>query len=268
MKIILTKQKIINLLKKSEDVGFVPTMGAIHKGHLSLVKKSISQCNKTVVSIFINKPQFNQKRDYMAYPRKSKKDISILKKYKIDYLYLPKNKHIYPKGPNKKIKISSLKKILCGKSRPGHFEAVVDVIERFIKIIKPSKIFLGEKDFQQLKILEDYVKKNKIKTKIVQCKTIREKNGMAYSSRNTLLNLEQKNKASRIYKLIYKIKKKLIKKKIKISFIKKQMQSIGAKIDYLEIRDVNKFVKPFKKSKKYKIFFAYYLGSIRLIDNI
>lgn len=268
MKIIRDKNKLLRLIQNDKNLGFVPTMGAIHKGHVSLIRKSIRQCNKTVISIFINKPQFNQKKDYKRYPRNLKKDISILKGHKIDYLYLPKSKDIYPREINKKIKISSLKKILCGKSRPGHFEAVVDVIDRFIKIIKPKKIYLGEKDFQQLKILEDYIKKNKIKTKVINCKTVREKNGIAFSSRNALLNIQQKNRASKIYKLIYKSKNKLIKKKITINSIKKQITLIGAKIDYLEVRDVNKFIKPFKKNKKHKVFVAYYLDTIRLIDNI
>ena len=142
MKITTDKHKIIKLLRKEKKLGFVPTMGALHKGHISLIKKSISQCNKTVVTIFINKPQFNRIKDFIYYPRVIKKDISLLRKYKVDFLYLPSMKQIYPKGPNKKIKISPLCQSLCGKSRPRHFHAVVDVIDRFIKIIKPSMIFL------------------------------------------------------------------------------------------------------------------------------
>ena len=135
-------------------------MGGIHLGHISLIKRSIRECKKTAVSIFINKPQFNRKYDFKKYPRRIKKDIKKLKKLKIDYLYLPKEKDIYPKGQNKNIKISPFKKKLCGKNRPGHFIAVVDVIDRFIKIIKPSKIFFGEKDMQQLKLVESFIKKN------------------------------------------------------------------------------------------------------------
>jgi len=176
MKIISDKNRLIKFVHSEKNLGFVPTMGAIHLGHASLVKKSINECNKTVVSIFINKPQFNKKSDFQKYPRLLKKDISILKKLKVDYLYLPTEKQIYPDGPNKNIKISSLGKKLCGKFRPGHFEAVVDVIDRFIKIIQPKKIYLGEKDMQQLKIIEYFVKQNYTKTNIVPCKTIRDKN--------------------------------------------------------------------------------------------
>ena len=146
MKIILNKNKLLRLIKAKKNLGFVPTMGGIHFGHISLIKKSISQCDMTIVSIFINKPQFNRKKDFKMYPRVLSKDIAILKKLKIDFLYLPSVKQIYPKGVNKKIKISSFSKKLCGKFRPGHFKAVVDVIDRFIKIIRPQKIYLGEKD--------------------------------------------------------------------------------------------------------------------------
>ena len=158
MKIISDKNRLKKFIHNEKNLGFVPTMGAIHLGHASLVKKSTNECNKTVVSIFINKQQFNKKSDFQKYPRILEKDISILRKLKVDYLYLPTEKQIYPDGPNKKIKISPLGKKLCGKFRPGHFEAVVDVIDRFIKIIQPEKIYLGEKDMQQLKIIEYFVK--------------------------------------------------------------------------------------------------------------
>ena len=145
MKIFISKNKLIKFIKHEKNLGFVPTMGAFHLGHIALFKRSISQCNKTVVSIFINKPQFNNKSDFQKYPKTLKKDILVLKKLKIDYLYLPPSDQIYPRGPNKKIIINSFEKKLCGKLRPGHFKAVVDVIERFIKIINPKKIYFGEK---------------------------------------------------------------------------------------------------------------------------
>ena len=201
MKIISDKRKLIKIIKGQMNLGFVPTMGAIHKGHISLIKKSTSLCAQTLVSIYINKPQFNKKSDFQKYPRTLKKDMSILKKNKVDILYLPQTKEIYPKGRNRKIKVHFFAKQLCGKFRPNHFEAVIDVIDKFIKIIKPNKIFLGKKDMQQLKIVDEFVKRNKINTKIIGCKTIREKNGIACSSRNFLLSSDQKNIASNIYKL-------------------------------------------------------------------
>ena len=269
MKIILDKIKISKSIHNKKSLGFVPTMGGLHQGHISLIKRSVKECDKTIVSIFVNKQQFNRKSDFTKYPRFLKKDISRLKKLKIDVLFMPENKDIYPDGYNKKIKINPFKKKLCGKFRPRHFEAVADVIDRFIKIINPNKIYLGEKDFQQLKILEDFIKKNHPRCKVVPCKTVREKSGIPYSTRNFLLNGHNKKIASRIFKLIKVNKKKIIKKIISIKKIKNIIYLKGAdKIDYIEILDVNKVIKPYKKNIKYKIFLAYYLGDTRLIDNI
>ena len=269
MKIISSKSKLIEFTHYEKNLGLVPTMGTIHQGHISLIKKCISQCEKTIVSIFINKPQFNKKSDFRKYPRLLKKDISILKKFKIDYLYLPSVNQIYPNGRNKNIKISSFRKKLCGKFRPGHFEAVVDVIDRFIEIIKPRNIYFGEKDMQQLKIIEHFVKKNHPKTKVIGCKTIRDKNGVALSSRNFLLSIKEKQIASKIYKLINNNRQNLIKEKLSLVSIKRKIFMLGVrKIDYVKILDINKLTKPYKRNNKYKIFVAYYLGSTRLIDNI
>ena len=269
MKIILKKKEIANFIQKETNLGFVPTMGALHLGHISLIKKSINQCKKTIVSIFVNKPQFNKKNDYKKYPRNLKRDISKLKKLKVDYLYLPIEREIYPDGINKNIKIHSFESKLCGKFRPFHFKAVVDVIDRFIKIIKPKKIFFGEKDFQQLKLIEIFTKKNNMNVQIVGCKTIREKNGIAFSSRNFLLNNRQKKIAAKIYKLLLKKKYIIIDNKLLVKSAKKEILKIGAnKIDYLEVLNINKIIKPYKRKNKYKIFIAYYLGKVRLIDNI
>ena len=269
MKIIIKKNKLFKLIQNERNLGFVPTMGAIHLGHISLIKRSIKQCNNTLVSIFINKPQFNKKNDYIKYPRIIKQDISILKKINIDYLYLPSTKQIYPNKNKGNIKINNFSKRLCGRFRPGHFEAIADVIDRFIKIINPSKIYFGEKDMQQLIIISDFVKKKYPKIKILGCKTIREKNGIPYSSRNLLLTNNEKIIAANVYSILRKNKKKIVKNKKKLNNLKRDIMGYGInKIDYIKILDINKIIKPFKKVKKYKIFIAYYLGTTRLIDNI
>ena len=269
MKIISDKNKLEKIVHKEKNLGFVPTMGGIHNGHIHLIKRSINESDRTIVSIFINKPQFNKKSDYKKYPRVLNKDISKLKKLRIDYLFLPKENQIYSDGINKNIKINSFEKKLCGKYRPGHFKAVVDVIERFIKIIKPKKIYLGKKDMQQLILIKNYLKKKYMKTKVISCKTIREKNGIALSSRNYLLSFKERMIASKIIKLLLKKKSIIIKNKLSLVSVKKIIYKLGAnKIDYLEILDINKAIKPHRKKKKYKIFIAYYLGSTRLIDNI
>ena len=269
MKIFLHKKELIKFINNENNLGFVPTMGAIHAGHISIFKRSLSECNKTIVTIFVNRPQFNKKNDYKKYPRRINKDIAILKRLKIDYLYLPKSKEIYPNGPNKRIKINKFEKELCGKFRPGHFKSVVDVIDRFIKIIRPKKIYLGEKDMQQLKIVQDFVNKNYKNIKIIECKTIREKNGLAYSSRNFILSNKEKKLASKVYKILWKNKKYLINNKKKISTIKDEIINLGIKkIEYIKILNINKIFRPYKLKKRYKIFIAYYISSVRLIDNI
>ena len=269
MKIIYNKNELVKIIQEYRNLGFVPTMGSIHLGHISLIKRSIKQCNNTIVSIYINKPQFNRKSDFKKYPRNLKKDIYKLKKLKVDLIYLPKTNQIYPEGINKNIKINQFGKKLCGKYRPGHFEAVVDVIDRFVKIINPKKIYFGEKDLQQLKIVDDFIKKNHSKTKVIPCKTIREKNGVAFSSRNYLLSTGEKIIASKIFKLLINNKQELIRNKSFLKRVKKIIYALGVrKIDYIEVLDVNRLIIPFKKKRKYKIFIAYYLGTTRLIDNI
>ena len=185
------------------------------------------------------------------------------------YLYLPSFNQIYSDGQNKNIKINSLEKKLCGKFRPGHFKAVVDVIDRFIKIIKPKRIYFGEKDMQQLKIIDAFIKDNHKDIKVVGCKTIREKNGVACSSRNFLLSSDEKTIASKIYKLLKNRKNNMISNKVTSASIKIKIHKLGVtKIDYIKILDINKLIKPYFKNSRYKIFIAYYLRETRLIDNI
>ena len=229
----------------------------------------MSECRKTIVSIFVNRPQFNRKSDFKKYPKILKKDISLLKKTGVDCLYIPKYSQIYPGRINKNIKIDSFGKSLCGKYRPQHFKSVADVIDRFVKLIHPKKIYFGEKDMQQLKIMEHFINKNHYKTKVVKCKTIREKNGLALSSRNFLLTTREKKIGAKIYRLLLNKKKNLIKNKISLRKIQQKIFKLGAKkIDYIKLLNINKLIKPYKKGNKYKIFISYYLGSVRLIDNI
>ena len=154
MKTLLNNIDLNEALFDNSNIGFVPTMGSLHDGHISLIKKSLKLSNKTIVSIFVNPKQFNNKEDYKKYPRNIKKDLKILKKLKVDYAYLPRIKDIY-KAKNKiKIKLNKKDKILCAKYRKGHFEGVIEIMTRLTKIVNPSKIFMGEKDFQQLLLVK------------------------------------------------------------------------------------------------------------------
>ena len=197
MKILLNNNDLIEALYKASNLGFVPTMGGLHKGHISLIKRSLKECSKTIVSIFINPTQFNDKNDYKKYPRNSKRDLSILKKLKVDYVYLPTINDIYLHKRLSKIKLNKKDRILCAKYRKGHFEGVIDVMDRLTKLIKPKKIYMGEKDYQQLFLVKKFLKKRH-NSRVIQCKTIRDKNKIALSSRNVLLNKRNFLKASKL----------------------------------------------------------------------
>merc|ERR1711966_371673 len=166
----------------------IPTMGGIHEGHLSLIKRSKKLCKKTLGSIFVNPKQFNNKKDFKTYPSNIEDDLKILRKIKgIDFVYIPKFKDIYNSKRKSIITIKKKDKILCAKFRKGHFEGVLDVMDRLTNLIKPNKIYMGKKDYQQLFLVKNYIEK-KYKTKIIGCKTIRSRNKLALSSRNYLLD--------------------------------------------------------------------------------
>ena len=213
MKIFKNKKSLINEISGLKKIAFVPTMGALHKGHISLINKAKKKSNEILVSIYVNPKQFNSKKEFKKYPRKLIQDIRILKKNKINYLYLPTNKDIYSFNPSNKISLDNFSKILCGKFRPHHFKGVLNVVNRFIEIVKPKFIYLGMKDFQQLSLIQSHVNKNNIKTKIISCPTIRLKNGLAISSRNSKLSQNHIICAGKIYRYL-KNNKKLIFNKI------------------------------------------------------
>ena len=270
MKILLNNDDLNEALYKVSNLGFVPTMGSLHSGHISLIKRSVNVSNKTIVSIFVNPTQFNNKNDFKRYPKNIKKDLKILKKLNVNFVYLPKVKEIYFSTRFTKIKIPKKDQILCAKFRKGHFEGVIDVMDRLTKIINPQKIFMGEKDFQQIYLVKKFLSK-RYSSKIIKCKTIRDKNKLALSSRNLLLDKIKLLKAGKLIQKIFNIKK-ILKKKDNINkFLnlkKKELSKLyNVKIEYLELRNIYTLKKS-KKIKNSKIFIAYYVDKIRLIDNI
>ena len=269
MKILFNNNDLNEALYGVSNLGFVPTMGSLHKGHISLIKKSLKECDKTIVSIFVNPTQFNNKNDFRKYPRNTKKDLQILKKLKVNFTFLPKKKHIYKHRRKTKIKLRKKDKIMCAKYRKGHFEGVIDVMDRLTKIIKPKKIFMGEKDYQQIFLVKKYLPK-KFKNKIYSCKTIRGHNKIALSSRNFLLNKKELFIAGKLTQNLILFKRSLENKKDikKTIFLKKKELSKSFKIliDYLELRNKSN-LKVNYKVKNSKLFVAFYLNKVRLIDN-
>jgi pantoate--beta-alanine ligase len=271
MKIIRQKKDLNKLISKTNSFSFIPTMGGLHKGHEILIKKAKKKSKNTFVSIFVNPKQFNSKNDFKTYPRNLKNDIKILKKLKVKFLYCPIYKDVFSFKPENKIYLHSFSKKLCGKYRPGHFKGVLDVVNRLLELINPKYIFLGKKDFQQLILIKKHIIKNKIKTSVVPCNTIRDQNHLPYSSRNVNLNKLNKLRASKIFNLIKK-EKNLIKrkknKKINLSNIKKRIFKLGIKkIDYIEAINLDSLQKAKKNDENFNIFSAFYVDKVRLIDN-
>ena len=268
MRIIKSINKLNKEVNFKANIGFVPTMGALHKGHLSLIDSCKKRCSKTLISIFVNPSQFNKKNDYKKYPRNLSRDIKILKKKDVDYVFIPNVRHIYNNKKKMKIKIINKDKVLCAKFRRGHFEGVLAVMNQLLKIVKTKYVFLGEKDYQQVYLIKKFIK-NKFNTKIIPCKTIRDANSLPYSSRNFLLKKNDLFKASivslKIRKLYNLIKKRFIMKN-QLKFIKKELIRHGINIEYFEIRNKYNLSKKFSK-KNFKIFVAFYINNVRLIDN-
>ncbi len=265
MKIFKSKSKLQKEIKNIKNISFVPTMGGLHRGHISLIKKSKTFKGKSLVSIFVNPKQFDQKKDYLRYPRNIRKDLNILKRLGVDFIFLPNFKDLYYFKVKNKIFLDKFSKKLCGKTRKGHFKGVLNVVNRFLEIINPKYIFLGIKDFQQLYLINKHILKRKINTRIIECKTIREKNGVAYSTRNNRLSFNQLKIASSVYKYLRYEKKN---KNFDLRKMKRNLIKLGVKkIDYLEIYNPKNLKKPKNKKEKVRFFIAYYLDKIRLIDN-
>ncbi len=273
MKIIKNKQEFSEFILKIKDsgkkIGLIPTMGSIHKGHISLVKKSKKLNCFSIVTIFINPAQFNNKNDYFEYPRNYEQDINSLKKIDTDLVFLPTSKDIYPKGVKIKKTIFDYRNILCDKFRPGHFDGVTTVVKLLFDLVDPNYAFFGEKDYQQLKIIQKLTEDNNLRILIKPCASIRMLNGLSFSSRYNNFSSHQeiifKNVAKQIMISVFNLRKKIDIKILKNLTIELKKLNIK-KIDYLEIRD-EKNLLPSLKNKKSRLFLAFYINEIRIIDN-
>tara|TARA_B100000780_G_C21039383_1_gene417021 strand:- start:279 stop:1115 length:837 start_codon:yes stop_codon:yes gene_type:complete len=277
MKLIKQITDLNKAIHQENDLGFVPTMGSLHKGHESLIRTSKKLCKKTIVSIFVNPTQFNNKDDYKTYPRNLSKDLKILKKLKVDFVYLPTENQIYKNMNLPKIVFKKSQNILCAKSRKGHFEGVLNVLNRFVKLISPKMMFMGEKDYQQYFLTWNFISKN-YKTRVYSCKTVRGLNGMALSSRNIQLNKVCHKSLGLIANKLIKLKRSLCtrnglarnnskKSKELIQKMKKNLiEKFNIRIEYLECRNLMTLTTNLN-NKPFKLFVAYYLNNVRLIDN-
>ena len=277
MKLITKITDLNKAVTKEKNLGFVPTMGSLHKGHEFLIKTSKTVCKKTLVSIFVNPNQFNDKNDFKNYPRNLKKDLKILRKLKVDIVYLPSINQIYKNEKFTKITLKKKQKILCAKFRTGHFEGVLDVLNRFVKLISPKMMFMGEKDYQQFFLVRDFISK-KYSTIVYSCKTVRSTNGVAISSRNKLLSKNEYKTSGLIANNLLKLKSSIcIKNSINCIDSKKYKELIqktkrsltkkyDIKIEYMECRNLIDLSTNLRK-KPFKLFISYFLNNVRLIDN-
>lgn len=261
------------LRSEKKTIGFVPTMGALHEGHLSLVKRSKNENDITIVSIFVNPTQFGLKEDFQQYPRDLEGDIKKLSSISADIVFAPENYEMYPEGFSTIINVGSIGDILCGASRPGHFNGVVTVVAKLFNVVIPDKAYFGQKDFQQAVVIKKLIKELNFDIDIVVCPTIREKDGLAMSSRNCYLNQGERNSATILYKALKHAEALIIKGVKDSSYIKKEMEDMVkseplAKVEYIEIVEPQslKIIKTIELP--IVICLAVRIGSTRLIDNL
>ncbi|WP_372795461.1 pantoate--beta-alanine ligase [Lutibacter sp.] len=271
---IKSVQQKIKSLKKGTSIGFVPTMGALHKGHLSLIEQAKKENDIVVVSIFINPTQFNKQEDLVNYPKTIDSDLSLLKSVYCDIVFTPSAEEIYNNNIISQLfNFDGLEHQMEGKFRDGHFDGVGTIVKRLFEIVTPTKSYFGEKDFQQLQIIRKMVEKNQIHTKIIGCEIYREDDGLAMSSRNSRLTKEHRAIAPFIYKTLKKAKKEFGIKNAQevISWVENEFKKQPLlELEYFEIAD-EETLHPIKNKdpkQKYRAFIAVFAGKIRLIDNI
>ena len=267
----------LKIIDQKRPIALIPTMGNLHEGHLSLVKQSIELQLNPLVTIYVNPLQFGPNEDFEKYPRTINQDKKNLEKYKCAYLYLPEKTELL-KGI-KKLK-APYSKFLCAKKRPGHFDGVITIVNRFLELIKPEYCFFGQKDFQQQLIIQNHLKANKLSTKLIVGETVRDENGLALSSRNNYLTQTEKKDASIIYKYLNEIADQLkkihqetfddISKSTSIicKEYKNKFKEKGFDVDYLAIVNSKNLEKIRKDETDLLIAIAVYYRGVRLIDNL
>lgn len=267
-------RKYVRERKNKKLIGFVPTMGYLHEGHLSLIRKARRECDEVIVSIFVNPTQFGRGEDYHSYPRDLKRDIALSEKEKVDVIFAPSVEEMYPEGYSTFVQVEGrLSSVLEGASRPGHFRGVCTVLVKLFNIINPDISFFGEKDFQQALIVKKMVEDLNIDTRIVLLPTVREEDGLAMSSRNSYFNKEERKAAIILYRSLKKAKEWIDQgERNSFRIIQKMKDFIAkeplARIDYIAIVDSKSLEEVEQVERGNLIALAVYIGKVRLIDNM
>ena len=262
-------QIVSDLHKNKKQINLIPTMGNIHEGHLSLITEANKFDGINIVSVFINPAQFNDEYDFKNYPKTFEKDLEILSNTSCKIIFAPDKEAIYPKGVNSDKTVFKYRNILCDLVRLGHFDGVTTIVEILFDLLKPSKVFFGEKDFQQLKIIEQLIIQNQLKIDLIKCPSIRDLSSMSLSSRYSSFTQDQKIKfaqcAGIIKSNLINLKKNFNQKNV--DNLQDELKNCGiSKIDYCEVRDENDLSLSMTK-KSSRLFLAFYINTIRVIDN-
>ncbi|MDR0692901.1 MAG: pantoate--beta-alanine ligase [Prevotellaceae bacterium] len=266
-------QELTSIVGKNKTIGFVPTMGALHQGHLSLVKTAMERCDFTVVSIFVNPTQFNNPDDFKTYPRTQEVDTNLLSESGVNLVFIPSEKEIYPIPDTRVFDFGEMDKVMEGVYRPGHFNGVAQVITRLFNIVNPTMAFFGEKDFQQLALIKLLVEQIDLPIQIVSCPIVREYDGLAMSSRNRLLNNNQRMHVPLIARTLFEAKEKM--EYVGVSDLSKWVkETLDAdpelKTEYAEIVNAKTLqpIKTWDEAGNIQLCVAVHANTIRLIDNI
>lgn len=268
------RAQISDWKKQGLTIGFVPTMGNLHQGHLSLVEAAKAQADKIVVSIFVNPMQFGQNEDLDAYPRTLTDDSQALQALDVDLLFTPTPDIIYPKGLAKQtwVEVPELSNLYCGDSRPGHFQGVTTIVNKLFNLVQPDVACFGEKDFQQLALIKIMVEDLSIPVTVIGVPTVREKSGLAKSSRNGYLSAKEKQQAAVIYQTLSQLKTELEQGNKNFEQLSEQAQqkvkAAGLMPDYLRVLNRDTLQAATQNTRAFVIIAAAYLGKTRLIDNI
>ncbi len=277
MKVLQTieevKSFVAELRAKGETIGFVPTMGALHEGHISLVAKAVEDCGACIVSVFVNPTQFNDPKDLETYPRTLEADCALLKEAGVKAVFSPSVEEIYPEQDERTFEVGAVAEVMEGAYRPGHFQGVMQVVSKLFDIVEPDKAFFGEKDFQQIAVIRAMQKLLKSKVEVVACPIVREKSGLALSSRNQRLSQEERVIASNIYRVLQASQDLQGEKTPKelIQWVTDEINQIEPlRVEYFDIVNAENLssVEAWSDAQAIRGCITVYCGEVRLIDNI
>ena len=272
MRVYSSHKELLKSIKNIPHVGLVPTMGSLHDGHLSLIERADRENEEVIVSIYVNPTQFNDKEDLKKYPRNLKEDLKKLNAFNNIMVYTPTDNDLYKESEgSKKYDFGDFTSLMEGRHRPGHFDGVATIIEKLFKIFTPKNAYFGEKDFQQLLLIKSLAKHLNIKTNVIGCKTIRESDGLAMSSRNSLMSNNERENANEIIKLLLRAKE--MYSEFNVLDIKSEIEKKSESIDnfileYFEIMNLSEFSNISITDNETRAFIACKVGKVRLIDNI